>query len=240
MLKTFCCYIDKGDVFFEELFSVFQKDVSKNISGGVLPTINIMKKDCEGSINTIRDNLYLRYPLRPSPCPYGGMRCCGSCVRSCTVRCAMDSYNKCSQVLLHAMNTEGKFDVKRMHSSILAKEVYGVLSNPDTTYERLTSTANAIITKCTNPKVAQALSYYDNKNLKRENHPYSFDYSPEERLWTNPKTGKLRRVVDSQGYIQFIDYPDSGLCAYCLPRNTIDRSRLTKAERIGLGNSFLK
>ena len=135
MLKTFCCYIDKGDVSFEELFSVFQKDVSKNISGGVLPTINIMKKDCEGSINTIRDNLYLRYPLRPSPCPYGGMRCCGSCVRSCTVRCAMDSYNKCSQVLLHAMDTEGKFDVKRMHSSILAKEVYGVLSNPDTTYE---------------------------------------------------------------------------------------------------------
>lgn len=208
---------------------------------GILPIISVMKEDCKDirSINTIRGFIYKKYPLRPKPCPYGGMRCCGSCTRSCVYRCAMDSYNKCCQILLHGMDITGTISLDKLRmDSTAVSSVYNVLSDPDTTYDRLTATANAIITRKTNPNVADTMSMFQGERLQRENHPYSYDYSPEECTWVNNKTGKVRRVVDSQGYIQFRDYPDTGLCAYCMPKNTVDRSRMTKAERISLDSSF--
>lgn len=245
-VKTFCCWVDMGDTDFESQFMEFQAMSAYNIKEyGILPTINIMKNPeyCgNGSnIQTIRNELYKHFPLRPNACPYGGMRCCGSCIRSCGNRCAMDAYNKCCQVLMHGMTLEGRLDISKLHlDNLYVKIVYDTLINPETSYYKLTSTAASIITKETNPKVASILSMFDEANVRRENHPFSYDYSPEEQTWVNPKTGKIRRVTDSNGYIQFRDYPESGLCAYCMPKNTIDRSRLTKQERKNLGNSFLK
>lgn len=243
-VKTFCCWVDMGDIDFDTQFAEFQAMVAYNLKeNGILPTINIMKDSeyCRGSIQEIRTKMYKHFPLRRSPCPYGGMRCCGSCIRSCGNRCVMDSYNKCCQVLLHGMTSEGVLDISKLRmDNMYVKIIYDTLCNPETSYYTLTATAAAIITKETNPKVAQVLGMFDEKNVRRENHPFSYDYSPEEQTWVNPKTGKIRRTTDSNGYIQFIDYPRSGLCAYCMPKNTIDRSRLTKYERNSLGNSFLK
>lgn len=244
MHKTFCCWVDMGDVDFKDLYAEFQAASAYNISEyGILPTMNIMKDSdyCKGNIQDIRKEIYKHFPFRQNACPYGGMRCCGSCVRVCSNRCVMDAYNKCCSVLLHGLNSQGILDKSRLRlNDIHVKTVYDSLTNPELSYYVLTSTAASIITKETNSKVAKALSVYDSKLIKRENHPFSYDYSPEEQLWVNPKTGKLRRVVDNQGYIQFYDYPRSGLCAYCVPHITVDRSRMTKYQRRGFDNTFIK
>lgn len=244
MSKTYCCYIDLDDTDFDSTFMEFQAASAYNIrTNGILPTINIMKEhsECTGGIQNIRAKLYKYFPLRPNPCPYGSLRCCGSCIRSCGNRCAMDAYNKCCQVLLHGMTLEGRLDVSKLHlNNLYVKIIYDTLSNPETTYYKLVSTAASIITKETNPQVAKLLSMYENSYDNRLNHPFSYDYSPESLKWVNPKTGKIRRVVDSNGYIQFKEYPKSGLCAYCMPRTTVDRSSMTLRERKNLNSSFLK
>lgn len=233
MISTYCCYIDMGDTSFEEVYRKFQRDVASKLQEGILPMIHIMKEDAVGSIGDIRDTIYKKYPTRPRICPAGKSVCCGCCTRLCNSRCAMDAYNKCSQVLVHGMVSYGVINKRLLRiNDTEVNSVYKLLANPDTEYDMLINMTNALISPKYNYKVRE-------EQVITGENPFRYDYAPEERVYLDPNNKKYYRVVNDEGYVQFKEYPETGLCAYCLPKTMIDRRRLPRQDKQFINKKFL-
>ena len=74
----------------------------------------------------------------------------------------------------------------------------------------------------------QLKEYMEQADLNNSTHPYRNDYGPEVAI--DPSTGR-RMVNPITGQIQLVEWPESGLCPFCLPNVTIDRHYVKKEVR---------
>lgn len=71
------------------------------------------------------------------------------------------------------------------------------------------------------------------ETLKWADTRYSLSYEPLPVLYKHPRTGKTHRQVDSStGNIIFRDWPESGLCPFCIPQVTTLRRHLYHSRAI--------
>lgn len=58
-------------------------------------------------------------------------------------------------------------------------------------------------------------------------HRPPMNYAPQPVYYTNPKSGKTHRLTNADtGSIIFREWPETGLCPYCLPSTTIIRHNI--------------
>ena len=224
--KTLCCYFDpdyseeKADRMFKEFWA---KVVDEYIATGKPYTLVNLRDATSTDLDivSIREAYVSMYPFRIRYCPSKAMTCCGCCTQVCPSRCVMDCLTKLG------MHLASK------HQDGLRIEVQRLLTDKNTTYKRLLFVVNELISVRRNKRLADNMRerYGDDTKLKCEENPWRFNYSPDMQMYVSPKTGKLRRKVDlNTGIIQFYDYPKSGLCPYCMPKVTIDKSKLPRQK----------
>lgn len=157
-------------------------------------------------------------PFRGGPCARS-MKCCGACSRQCRQRCVQDCLHRL--YLWHKLveNTpETEYDSIPLSIRLIVNQKF-------TSHEHMSWVIGEILSQHTNSKLKE---YMQNAELRPEENPYKTDYAAQVEV--DPSTG--RRVVNpSTGQLHILEWPQTGLCPYCLPEVTVDR-RYSKKQRI--------
>lgn len=168
------------------------------------------------SLQTITDAV----PFRGGPCNRT-MKCCGVCVRQCYTRCIQDCMHRLYMWKKLVENTPP------MERERLPLSIRLIVKQKFESHKHLSWVIGEILSQKTNSKLKEYMSYAD---LRPEENPYKIDYSPQVDI--DPATGK-RRVDIRSGELCFVEWPQSGLCPYCLPSVTIDgRTARAAASRL--------
>lgn len=184
----------------QELVRNFLKGLADD---GKLATSNwslMSLKDLVDVGNTLED-----IPFRGGECSYT-RKCCGTCTRKC--------YRRCIQDCLHRL-----WIWNQMVQSTPAEErdriplaIRLIVNQRFDNHRHLSWCVGEILNQSSNP----AMKAYIKQTGERLGVN---DYSPAVII--DPSTG--RRMVDkTTGEIKLVDWPESGLCPYCLPRVTVD------------------
>lgn len=159
-------------------------------------------------------------PFRGGPCSRS-IRCCGVCTRQCTMRCVQDCLHRLhiwSQMVATA-KAEGEEAYMRVPLAIRL-----IVKKKFSCHAQLSDNVGEILSKHTN---AQLRRFMENAHMRSEENPYKMDYSPQVLL--DETTGN-RAVNSDTGELQFAQWPDTGLCPYCLPNVLVD-NRFGKRSR---------
>lgn len=179
----------------------------KTLTGG-LPLLKNMRdhpfvQANKEDITTVRIGLDTIVPFRLKNCPQGPLTCCGMCTRMCPYRCVQDVLNKIST---YAYSVYVGL-VSREEASAKERVCFDLLMNPETAYSTLCKASDDL--------------YYAETQSKTLN-PKGMDYAPTIN----------RRDYDKEtGEIPYVDWPDSGLCPYCVPPTTTIRVSKSSRER---------
>lgn len=186
-------------------------------------TLDKLKEEASSDISTSQMLLKQKYPFRVRFCKYSGIKCCGSCTLTCNERCVQDIYTKLGIYLIEHCSRPYVENITQC--DYLTRSIYNLLTNTDSTYDQLVAMVNQIIGVRQNATIKNKVTALGlNAKEKREMNVWRFDYAPQPEYYEIGSTGKMMRKVDKQtGKIQFRDWPDTGLCPYCLPKVTIDR-----------------
>ena len=149
-------------------------------------------------------------PFRRPTCTRS-LKCCGVCTRQC--------YSRCIQDCLHRVYMWRKMVESASEEQLrnIPQSIKYVVNQKFETLEDLSWVVGEIISRNSNSKLK---SYMSSAQLRPEENPYKLDYAPTPSI--NPMTGK-REVDHTTGSIKILQWPESGLCPYCLPRVTVDR-----------------
>ena len=156
--------------------------------------------------NSIEDIIKV-VPFRNDECTRT-TRCCGVCTRKCHSRCIQDCLNRLSMWRKFAASTPQE-NVPLAIRLIVTQDF-------ETLYD-LSWCVGEIISQNTNAKLHKYMSEHE---MYPAENPYKLDYSIQYDY--DPATGK-RRVEPMTGRIKLLDWPQSGLCPFCLPNVTLDR-----------------
>ena len=177
----------------------------ENLSRGLTCLLDLKEMGYE-NVNHARALLKERIPFRVDSCNKQAM-CCGSCVRRCRSRCVQDTLHKLYMSAIHVYMGHVKYE----DASLLSQMAFKELTNPHTTYETLLDIVNYGYTRGLNPEEDWRGSVEDSDILR-------YMYAPIPEIWYTKK-GRIVKDCDPEtGKYKFIEWPDSGLCPYCMPR----------------------
>lgn len=165
--------------------------------------------------NNSLEEITATIPFRNNKC-VKSPRCCGDCSQRCP--------NRCLQDCLHRLHT-WKMMVESTPEELRNEIPLGIrmaVKQKFTSPETLSMVVGEIISSFYNPQVKE---YLQQAGLKPDQNPYKMDYGPKVAI--DPSTGR-RMVEPETGRIKLLDWPQSGLCPYCLPKVTVDRRYTTK------------
>lgn len=149
-------------------------------------------------------------PFRSEECRRS-KRCCGLCTRQCKYRCVQDSLHRLAMwKMLVENSTEAQMSNIPLGIRMITQMHFE-------TPEDLSWNVGEIISQNSNTRLKE---YMKDEKLRPEENPYKIDYAPQAEV--DPQSGK-RVVNPTNGHINIIPWPASGLCPFCLPNNTIDR-----------------
>lgn len=162
-----------------------------------------LRKYARNDVNESRRELCEKIPFKLAPCgsPFA---CCGSCTRDCNKRCVQDVMQR---IYFMCNNAYLGYEVDK-DQQLALKE----LLNPRVTYEGLLSIVHDKMIKRKNKRLKEDLQ----KEVLSEN-PYIFDYSPTIK-GKYAENGAFIKSYDPDTLLyDIIQWPDSGLCPYCMP-----------------------
>ena len=163
--------------------------------------------------NTLED-ISEHIPFRKIRC-HRTTKCCGVCTRRCHVRCIQDCLTRLYQWRSIYENTP------EQHRKDLPLGLQMIVNQQFENSEELSWSVSEYISANTNKELRQYMEDHGVPN------PNKLNYEPQPLL--NSETG--RPIADPvTGRFQFLDWPLSGLCPYCLPKKTIDRRYGKKYE----------
>lgn len=154
-------------------------------------------------------------------------RCCGVCTHQCTQRCLQDCLTR--MYMWARIPEESQPLAVRMlmiqadaWKSELLKIAAGDSPNSyDDICASISWTVGDIISRKANREVR---AYMADAEMRPEENPYKLDYGPLYEMEVNPKTQKLRKKVDkTTGRYVILEWPQSGMCPFCLPNATYNR-----------------
>lgn len=159
--------------------------------------------------NSLQDIIKI-VPFRNQECTRTN-RCCGVCTRKCHSRCIQDCLNRLSmwRKLVASTSEENLQNIPLAIRLIVTQDF-------ETLYD-LSWCVGEIISRNTNATLSKYMS--EHQMYPAEN-PYKLDYSIQYDY--DLATGQ-RQVEPASGKIKLLDWPQSGLCPFCLPNVTIDR-----------------
>lgn len=164
--------------------------------------------------NSLADIMQL-VPFRGGQCPRT-RRCCGDCVRQCYTRCVQDCLHR---LWVWNQMVQATPEAERDRIPLAVRLI---VNQKFESHQQLSWCVGEILSRKTN---AQLKEYMERAGLNNYTHPYRNEYGPTVRI--DPKTGR-RMVNPITGQIQLVEWPESGLCPYCLPNVTIDRHYVKK------------
>lgn len=134
-------------------------------------------------------------------------KCCGQCVRQCRTRCVQDCLHRL-YMWNQAVISTPKYEQDRIPLAIRL-----IVNQKFETPQQLSWCVGEILSCRTNKAMAKHVDGdYDS-------HPYKNEYGPAVAI--DPVTGK-RMVNPITGEIKLLEWPESGLCPYCMPDVTVD------------------
>lgn len=164
--------------------------------------------------NTVEDIAQI-VPFRGGACPRT-MRCCGVCTRQCHIRCVQDCLHRLYMWKKLVGSTPPDSEAFRnipLGIRLIVKQKF-------TSHAQLSDAVGEILSQQTNTKIKE---YMKNANLRPEENPYKVDYAPAIDI--DVDTGKRRYNPDT-GEMVIVNWPETGLCPFCLPNVTIDARHL--------------
>ena len=158
-----------------------------------------------GSMQIIEETV----PFRGGACSRT-RKCCGECTRSCSKRCVQDCLHR-----LYMWNKMVQATPEHERDQLpLALRL--IVNQKFESHQQLALCVGEILSQHTNTELAK---YMEAHGISQWLHPYRNDYSPSAVL--DPATGR-RKVNPENGEIQYRNWPETGLCPYCLPKVMID------------------
>ena len=212
---------------------ITDEDVQKLITTPALQLRNLaqtFEADVrDRSIYDIRDFFTQSHvPFRNIPCHIHSLGCCCNCTLSCNRRCIQDVLNRAYLLCGHLLEAywRGR-DITELlqSSSMTARCLFEELVADTPRPFAIRAMVKEHMSKVANPNIA-----------KDQPNPNVLTYAPVmEYEQARNKKGQLfyRKVVDPQtGEAKVLNWPQSGLCPFCLPSNTIVRTRIAgKGDR---------
>lgn len=160
-------------------------------------------------IHSIRARLVNEIPFRNRPCPHYFLTCCGSCTKVCNNRCIQDIIHR-----VHMMYNSGQ----QSYPYQLLRKIAG---DPSTTYKQYLASVTEII----NPKTNTELKQFDE-------NPHKLEYAPMYKGATSKKSGLFKKQYDDiTGQVNLYEWPESGLCPYCLPKVLVNKRKVKQNEQ---------
>lgn len=160
-------------------------------------------------------------PFRPKACPRHIRICCGICTRSCKTRCVQDILHR-SFLYLHEFRgtdiSEWPAPIRSLYNTLHPKQ--GLPG-----YELAVRGILEIIALQRNSDLAGRMLLYgfDSKVRQYANHPHKFDYSARLTTDIDPETG----------FFRVLDWPQSGMCPFCISSKVGQKARRRNPERRG-------
>ena len=158
-----------------------------------------------GSFQIIEETV----PFRGGACDRT-RRCCGDCMRQCYNRCVQDCLHR---LYLWKQTVEYTPEAERAKIPLAIRLI---VNQKFESHQQLSWCVGEILSQKTNPELVKAMAH---AGLNNHSHPYRNDYGPSIVL--DEKTGK-RLTNPITGEIKYRNWPETGLCPYCLPKVTID------------------
>ena len=144
-------------------------------------------------------------PFRKHACPRT-RKCCAECTRRCPYRCVQDCLNR-MYMWRQSFNQP---------TSKVPEALKLMVNQKFETAEDLATAVGEILSVSTNPQLKR---YIESNHISSRTHPYKLDYEQDYRY-----DERGRRVVNkTTGELSLNNWPESGLCPYCIPTNMIDR-----------------
>ena len=160
----------------------------------------------------VRFNLARYVPFKLGGCN-ANLRCCGQCMKRCTKRCVQDVLYRFYMML------------NGPDSNVYTIAAKGLQKREHITYEQVRLLVEDQLCIKSHKQLRKYSENFHNVANFAEN-PYRYNYEPRKLMDTNgPVTDPITHEVQLQ------DWPDSGLCPYCLPSRMVIRRRSEKDRR---------
>lgn len=166
-----------------------------------------------GSLRLIEETV----PFRGGSCSRT-RKCCGECTRVCSMRCVQDCLHR-----LYMWNQTVKYTPESEREK-LPLAIRLIVNQKFESHQQMALCVSEILSKYRNTELA---AYMERNELSEFMHPYHNDYSPSVVI--DPATGK-RKTNPETGEISYRNWPETGLCPYCLPNVMIDGSKLRRKK----------
>lgn len=148
-------------------------------------------------------------PFKPISCKHS-LKCCGTCTKQCYTRCIHDCLHRLWMWNQLVENTP----VEERDKLPLAVRL--IVNQEFESHAHMSWCVSEILSCRTNTQVAKMML---RTGVPWHQHPYYNDYSPSYAY--DEQTGK-RIINPSTGELKLANWPESGLCPYCLPKVTVD------------------
>lgn len=186
------------------------------MEGGELTNLLALKKLGYKDVYHARAMMMDEVPFKLKICR-SGMACCGICTRRCDYRCVQDVihklYMKAACIYTGALAFED--------ADIASREAYKALTNPNTNYETLVDIVNSIYVKA-GGKLSEENRC--NRDLSHDDlDRYMYEYAPIALARPNAAGAMLRERNPETGEVLLLEWPETGLCPFCIPRTTYIR-----------------
>jgi hypothetical protein len=172
-------------------------NVDQYIRWGLEEKWNLMRIQPQGDIFESRLALRQQIPFRVETCTTCPMLCCGQCGKPCPHRCVQYMLHR-TWSICSGVNENSPKDLQEFKKMAYL---------PGMTFHHLSEL------------FSQFLTTDHNRRLKEyPEHPYTQDYAPAFKYTDLVVAGRLKRAVDPEtGVVEIYEWPESGLCPYCLP-----------------------
>ena len=158
----------------------------------------------------IRTELQELVPTKGKICKYFG-NCCGWCTKTCHQRCVFDILNRTYMLYTAALNflPEDRDTVQR--------NIIATVEDPDVSYNDLNMLVSSLIDTTKNKELNRRIVEYGQ-------NPYKFDYAPTV-IWEQVSEKRWQRKWNKNtGDIEYIHWPESGVCPFSIPRVNFRRA----------------
>lgn len=146
------------------------------------------------------------------------LRCCGVCTRRCRQRCIQDCLTRMymwARIPEESQSLAVKMIIRQ--ADAWAQSLRSAKGcDVNAICEDISWVVGDMIGRAHNTEVA---AYMKENGLRSYQNPLKMDYSPRVIEEVDEKTQRYRRKVDKQtGDILYMNWPESGMCPFCLPK----------------------
>ena len=168
-------------------------------------------KNCGNQFRPIADSI----PFRGGACDRT-RRCCGDCVRQCYTRCVQDCLHR---LWIWNQLVEATPECERDKIPLAIRLI---VNQKFESHRHMSWCVGEIVCAAKSTALQQYLERIE-ATSSSASHPYRSNYAPAEAL--DPRTG--RRMVNPETFeIKLLEWPETGLCPYCVPNTIIDRRKV--------------